>query len=468
MSYKKQVQGFLDANNVSIGDKVSASKENLSYEGILLDRSDDADDTHIVLKLASGYNIGVNTHGLKISLIEKGEKPKIEYDELNIVDDYKKATVSIISTGGTVSSIIDYKTGAVHPAFTAKDLLQANPELLDLANIKVKALYNILSENMKVDYWIESANLIYDEINELNSITSNGNVEGNINNNVNDNINTNDDKNDIVTDGGIVVAHGTDTMHYTAAALSFILKSPVPIVITGAQRSSDRPSTDAFLNLMNSVVAAKSDIAGVTVCMHSNLNDGECYLHNGTKVRKMHTSRRDTFRSINTSPIATLENGNIKSIHNHNYIKRGDLKLDINDKMEKKVGFVKSFPGLTAEFIDYLIDSSYKGIVIEGTGLGHVGDHLIKPLKRANDENIPVLMSSQCIYGKVNMDIYSTGRKIAKTGVISAGDMTSETAYVKLSWALGQSENINDVKNIIKTNIAGELGNKSSIANFLN
>lgn len=453
MFYKKSLQEFLDTNNVSIGDTIAVSKNDsgnrkngngISYEGILLDRADDADDLHIVLKLDSGYNIGVSTDNLNIKLIKKGEKPKIEYEELDIKNDPNKSTVSIISTGGTVSSIIDYKTGAVHPAFTAKDLLQANPELLDLANIKVKALYNILSENMKVDYWIESANLIYDEINELSQIENQNNANG------------------------IVVAHGTDTMHYTAAALSFILCSPVPIVITGAQRSSDRPSTDAFLNLMNSVAAAKSDIAGVTVCMYSNLNDSECYLHNGTKVRKMHTSRRDTFRSINAIPIATLENGNIKFIHNHNHIKRGDVKLDINDKMEKKVGFVKSFPGLTAEFIDYLIDSSYKGILIEGTGLGHVGDHLIEPLQRANDENIPVLMSSQCIYGKVNMNVYSTGRKIASTGVISAGDMTSETAYVKLSWALGQSDNTKDVEKIIKTNIAGELGDKSSIANFLN
>ena len=434
MAYKELAKNFLKKADVSIGDTIAIEKEDISYNGILLDRSEDADDGFIVLKLDSGYNLGIDIANAKIKLVEKGEEPKISYDPITIAEDPKKVEISIISTGGTVSSIIDYKTGAVHPAFTADDLLRANPELLKQANFKVKALYNILSENMKPEYWVKAANSIFDDIN----------------NGVN----------------GVVVAHGTDTMHYTAAALSFILKTPVPIIITGAQRSSDRPSTDAFLNLTNSVAAAKSDIAEVSVCMHSNLDDENCYLHKGTKVRKMHTSRRDTFKSINAEPIAILNNGKVKKVLTTEYIKRDSNKLEINDNLESKVVLIKSFPGIQSDIIDYHIDKGYKGIVIEGTGLGHTPDYMLDSIKRANEEEIAIVMTSQCIYGKVNMNVYSTGRKLINANVISGEDMTPETAYVKLCWALGQSEKLNDIHKIMKTNIAGELSEKSSIKHF--
>jgi len=436
MTYKEISKGFLDKADVSIGDTIVISKDDdVSYKGILLDRSEDALDGYVVLKLDSGYNLGVNIESAKCELVERGDKPNIGYSGDEILKDSSKKNISIISTGGTVSSIIDYATGAVHPAFTAEDLLRANPELLDLANYDVKALYNILSENMKPEYWVKAAESIADDISSGSD--------------------------------GVVIAHGTDTMHYTSAALSFMVKTPVPIVITGAQRSSDRPSTDAFLNLYNSVGAALSDIAEVTVCMHDNLDDGICALHKGTKVRKMHTSRRDTFRSIDSEPIATLKDGKINSI-NLDYKKRGDVDLELNTSCEGKVALIKTFPGITEDLIDYHIDKGFKGLVIEGTGLGHVPDYMVKTLQRANDENIPIVMTSQCLYGTVNMNVYSTGRLLLDAGVISGMDMTPETAYVKLSWALGQSDNIDEVKNIIQTDIAGELNESSSLKYFLN
>ena len=437
MTYKELAKEFLDSANVSVGDTVKVEKKAVSYEGRLLDRSEDADSEHIILKLDSGYNLGVNISSANIELVKRGEKPKIQYDSVDIKKDPSKMDISIVSTGGTVSSIIDYKSGAVHPAFNAEDLIRANPELLDLANFEVKALYNILSENMKPEYWVKVANSIADDI----------------------------------SDGvdGVVVAHGTDTMHYTSAALSFILETPVPIVITGAQKSSDRPSTDAHLNLINSVAAAKSDIAEVTVCMHADLDDMYCNLHRGNKVRKMHTTRRDTFRSINTEPIATLKDGEIATINsNISYTKREEKNLNIRDNLQEKVAIIKCFPGISSELIDYHIDKGYKGIVIEGTGLGHIPDYMFDSLKRAKDENMAIVMSSQCLYGKVNMNVYSTGRKLDNVNVISGGDMTPETAYVKLSWALGQSESFDEVSKIMETNIAGELSEKSSIKHFLN
>ena len=451
MTYKEISKEFLDKANVTIGDTIKVTKEDISYEGILLDRSEDAKDAYIVIKLDSGYNVGVNIESANIELIEKGDKPKIGFEGDKIEKDPNKQNISIISTGGTVSSIIDYKTGAVHPKFTAEDLLRANPELLDLANYDVKALYNILSENMQPEYWVKAAESIADDIN-------NG-------------------------ADGIVIAHGTDTMHYTSAALSFMIKTPVPIVITGAQRSSDRPSTDAFLNIYNSCGAALSDIAEVTVLMHNTLNDGDCALHNvlmhntlndgdcalhkGTKVRKMHTSRRDTFRSIDSEPIALLRDGKVKSV-NLPYTKRGENELELNTAIESKVALIKSFPGISSDIIDYHIDKGYKGLLIEGTGLGHVPDYMVDALQRANDEDIPVVMTSQCLYGTINMNVYSTGRLLQDAGVISGMDMTPETAYVKLAWALGQTEDVNEVKDIIQTNVAGELNESSSLKYFLN
>ena len=436
MTYKEISQNYLKQYDISIGDTVKVNKQDISYTGILLDRPEDADDGYLVIKLSSGYNIGVAIEDTTCELIEKGEKPKIGYDETEIPHDDSKQNISIVSTGGTVSSVIDYRTGAVHPKFTASDLVKANPELLDYANYNVKALYNILSENMKPEYWVKAAEEVANDI-------SGGS-------------------------DGVVIAHGTDTMHYTAAALSFMIKTPVPIIITGAQRSSDRPSSDANINLIDSVIAAKGDIAEVCVCMHGSLNDEYTYLHKGTKVRKMHTSRRDTFRSINAQPIAKIENKKVNVNPDYAYTKRGSNELEIATSIEEKVGFIKSFPGISEEYVEYHIDKGYKGLVIEGTGLGHVPNNLIDSFKRAQDENIPVIMTSQCLYGRVNMNVYSTGREILDAGVISGLDMTPETTYVKLCWVLGQSEDYNEVKEIMHKNIAGEFSEKSSIKDFLN
>ncbi len=431
MTYSGSAEQFLKSQDISIGDIISIKKNNIEYQGMLLDRAEDADELHIVLKLDNGYNIGVIITEAEINLLKKGDKPKIDLPPLEIEKDPQKMDVSIISTGGTVASIIDYKTGAVHPAFTADDLLRATPELLNEANISGKAIMNILSENMKPELWVQAARAVADEIN-------NG-------------------------ADGVVVAHGTDTMHYTSAALSFMLETPVPIVITGAQRSSDRPSSDAFLNLMSSVAVAKSDIADVTVCMHASENDKHALLHRGTRVRKMHTSRRDTFSSINSLPLAKVKDGKVKIKDKiTSYHRRGECDLKVNDSLEDKVAFIKSYPGITGEMVDYHVDKGYKGILIEGTGLGHCPDYLIPSVQRATDEGISVLMSSQCLYGRTNLNVYSTGRKLLSAGVIPVGDMLPETAYVKLVWALGQTTNSEEVKKIIETNLKGEINEKSS------
>jgi glutamyl-tRNA(Gln) amidotransferase subunit D len=437
MSYKGICKEFLESCGLSIGDRILITKEDVEYQGMVLNRAEGIDDKHLVLKLDNGYNIGVDVTEAEVELISKGEKPKIELPPLEVEQDPDKMDISIISTGGTVASIIDYKTGAVHPAFTADDLLRANPELVGQANIRGMAVLNILSENMKPEYWVKTARSIASEIEEGAD--------------------------------GVILAHGTDTMHYTSAALSFIMNTPVPVVITGAQRSSDRPSSDAFLNLMDSVTAAKSDIAEVLVCMHATMDDSYTNLHLGTKVRKMHTSRRDTFRSINTEPLAKILNGKMEILDKtRNYNKRNNGEVELLDKLEEKVAFIKSYPGIQTDILDYYIDRGYKGLVIEGTGLGHCPEEMIDSLKRAGDEEIPVVMSSQCLYGRINMNVYSTGRKLLEAGVISAQDMLPETSYVKLVWVLGQTSNLSEVKDLMQTSLKGEIRRKSSQKYFLN
>ena len=436
MVYEGYIRDFLELSDISVGDTIKIEKDNITHKGMLLEKPDYSNENTLIIKLNSGYNIGVDIQDAKIEKIASGEKPNIELDPVDKQISSDKDNLSILSTGGTVASVIDYKTGAVHPAFTADDLLRATPELVDHANITAKAIFNILSENMNPEYWIKTANSIYDEIN-------NG-------------------------ADGVIIAHGTDTMHYTASALSFMLDTPVPIILTGAQRSSDRPSSDAFTNLMASVTAAKSDIAEVCICMHSSEDDPVCDLHRGNRARKMHTSRRDTFTSINMNPLARIDNNKIEIVDDEvEYTKRNSSKLSINDNLAQKVALIKMYPGISPELIDIYVDKGYEGLVIEGTGLGHCSDEVITSISRATSENIPVVMTSQCLFGRTNMNVYSSGRRLLNENVIPVNDMLPETAYTKLLWAAGQSDDTEEIRKIMQSNLKGEMNTTLSQRYFI-
>ena len=436
MAYEGYLKDFLEISDITVGDTVKITKPDIEHTGMLLEKPDYSNENTIIIKLSSGYNIGVDIKDAKIEKISDGEKPNIQLEPVDKQISEEKDNLSILSTGGTVASVIDYKTGAVHPAFTADDLLRATPELVDYANISAKAIFNILSENMTPKYWKETAESVYDEIN-------NG-------------------------ADGVIIAHGTDTMHYTASALSFMIDTPVPVVLTGAQRSSDRPSSDAFTNLMASVQAAKSDIAEVTICMHGSEDDPYCDLHRATRARKMHTSRRDTFNSINLNPLATIKDNNvIINDEEVTYTRRNEKELNINTNLADKVALVKMYPGMNPEIIDLYIDKDYDGIVIEGTGLGHCSDDIIDKIERAADSSIPVVMTSQCIYGRTNMNVYSSGRRLLHANVIAVEDMLPETAYTKLLWAAGQSEDVEEIRKIMQTNLKGEMCSSVSQQYFI-
>jgi glutamyl-tRNA(Gln) amidotransferase subunit D len=406
-----------------IYDKVRAETNGVTYEGTLMPSQTD----RIVLKLKNGYNIGINKESVSLTLLEKKEEKKLPTEMVCIEKKRKEKlpNISILSTGGTIASKIDYRTGAVTSQFSADDILRAIPELEEIANYKCKMIYSILSENMRPSYWIELARAVHEEINKGAD--------------------------------GVIITHGTDTMMYTAAALSFMIETPVPIVLVGSQRSADRPSSD---NAMNAICAAKvatSDIAEVCIVMHGSTSDDFCSIHRGTKVRKMHTSRRDAFQSINARPIGRVEfpTGEIKTTST--YVKRGEKKLVIHEKLESKCALLKYVTGASNESLLFHSGSGYKGIVIEGTGLGHVSTDWVPLIRTITDAGIPVVMTSQCINGRVCDRVYDTGRDILKAGAIEGEDMLSEVALVKLMWILGQMQDIEKVKVMMHTNIAGEI-----------
>ncbi|NHW88830.1 MAG: Glu-tRNA(Gln) amidotransferase subunit GatD [Archaeoglobales archaeon] len=400
------------------GKKVRIRAKGKVFEGVVMPSF----TGNLVLKLDSGYNVGFVEYEL-LEVLEEIEKfpvkPELKKKE-GLPD------VKIISTGGTIASRVDYRTGAVTSQFTAEEIISDIPELAEICNISAELLYNILSENMKPSYWVELARRVYEALKNYE---------------------------------GVIVTHGTDTMHYSSAAVSFMLSTPKPVIFVGAQRSSDRPSSDAAMNLLCSAKLSISDVGEVLVCMHGSTNDDFCLAHRGVKVRKMHTSRRDAFQSINTRPVAKVLYPSLEIEWLSWHYKRGERELTLRDRLEEKVVLLKFFPGLSAEILDFFYSKGYRGFVIEGTGLGHVSTDWIETLKRICEDSV-VVMTSQCLYGRVCDRVYDTGRDLLRVGVIEGEDMLPETALVKLMFLLGNYD-IEKAKRLVRVNLVGEIEPRS-------
>ncbi len=439
MSGKEELSGYkglaleiLQSIGAEIGDFIRIAKGGQVFEGILIPRSEYGDDKHIVIKLRSGYNIGVRlTPDAKVEKVGKGEKPAFVAPPLP-EQNPQLPKVSIISTGGTIASRVDYRTGAVRPALTASDLYSVVPELANIARIDAQILFSLYSENITPAHWTEMAKTVAEKIEE--------GVDG------------------------VVIAHGTDTMGYSAAALSFALqKLPVPVIFVGSQRSADRPSSDAATNLTGAVLAAaKAPFAEVAIAMHQTISDTTIVLHRGTKVRKCHTSRRDAFKTVNAQPLAKIEEKRVIMLTEDYQRRDPSRKPIVKPNFSEKVALVKFYPGMNPAVIDWYVDNGYKAIVLEGTGLGHVASSLFRLIKRAVDKGVLVAMASQCIWGRVNMSVYDTGRDLLALGVIPLEDMLAETATVKLMWIFGQTSNPEEAKQLLKTNIAGEFSQRTT------
>ena len=439
--YSLEIESLLKSKKISVGDRISITKDKFLYEGLLMPRIALGDPSTIVIKLDNGYNVGIKFEkGTQLKLLKKGKPIRFKPAKLQARADKNKPIVSILGCGGTIASRIEYTTGAVFPAFSPGDLLLSFPEIGEIANIKGRKLFDIFSEDMTASHWQLIAREVEKEI-----------------------------KNKM---DGVVLMHGTDTMHYTSAALSFMLQNlPVPVVLVGAQRSSDRGSSDNAMNLLcSTLVAAKSDVAEVSLCMHGTMNDDFCLLHQGTKVRKMHTSRRDAFQSVNTLPYAKVWYSE-KSIEylRDDFHKRERKVLKVDDKINPNVVLLQTYPGIKPEFIENL-SKFFEGVVISGTGLGHVpsnpsNDKLARSVLPAINNligsGIPVVIAPQTIFGRLDTNVYSTGRMLTEVGVIGDGcDWTPETALVKLMWVLGHTKDMKKVREMMLTNYAGEISKR--------
>ena len=425
------------------GDRVKIVTDEEAYEGVLMPRPEIFEKGYSIIKIDNGYNIGIDDKRIKkVVLVKKYQqreeaKHKIKYRE-------GLPNISILSFGGTISSKVDYRTGGVYADYTAEDFIAMMPQLEDIANMKARKAMGIMSEDMAPDDWEVMAEKIAKELNDEKT-------------------------------NGVVVTQGTDTLHFSTAAMSFFLRNlNKPVVFTAAQRSIDRGSSDAFLNLYCSVVAAsKFDGAEVVTCMHGTSSDNYCILNRGAKVRKMDTARRDAFRPINELPLARIyEHGGIE-ILNHNYKKRSDVKVILDNKFEKKVGLIYVYPGMHPDLLDAYAKKKYKGLVIAATALGHVPTlrpkySLIPKLKKLIQDGTAVVITSQTTYGRTHPYVYTNLRKLSvELNCIFAEDMMPEKAYVKLGWVLAHTKKYEEIKKMMLTNYSGEITERSDMKAFL-
>jgi len=391
----------------------------------------------VTLKVDTGYNLGVLVDD-DTKIEETGyHKGHYQLPRIDIETEKELPNVTLLGTGGTVASRLDYRTGSVIPAFTPEELFSAVPELVSKVNLTPKTLYQILSENFRPEYWVKTAEAIAKEIQS--------GVDG------------------------VIIGHGTDTMCTTGAALSYFLRNlPVPVVLVGSQRSSDRPSSDGPRNILYAAtLAGYENFAEVVVCMHGGTSDSYNLIHRATRCRKMHSSRRDTFRTLDDVPLGKINEKKVTWFKD-DVRPRGPAEDFILDtKIDQRVGMLYSYPGMNPDILHSMVDHGYHGIVIIGTGLGHVGTDIFPPLERCQEEEIPVVLVVEPLFGYVHLRVYETGRDMLAKGVIEGGNMLPSTAYTKLIWVLGHTRNIEEVKKLMQTNMAGEITAREGPRGFL-
>lgn len=415
---------ILRASGVSVGDSVTVHSD-MTYRGIVMPRYEHGDDVHIVLKLDSGYNVGLEVSGIqKISKsAEEGQKSAEPAGQAEKTEGLPG--ILLLSTGGTIASRVDYRTGAVTPVLTAEQINSSVPEVSQIANIDTEVLFSEYSENMAPEHWLAIARKISENADSGYA--------------------------------GIVVAHGTDTMHYTSSFLSFALAGfPVPIVLVGSQRSSDRASSDAALNLIGAArLITECGTPGVYIAMHQDESDGNTACHAGTRVRKSHTSKRGAFHTIGGEPaFVVTESGITRNVSGDYY---GTDGFEPKIHLDERVALVKYHPGYDPRAIDWIIQNGYRGIIFEGTGLGHIGRTMYGAVRRAAENGLFLGMTSQCIDGRVRMTVYESGRDLLDLGITPLEDMIPEVALVKAMWAMGGTQDGNDIGAVMLNKVASEM-----------
>ncbi len=390
---------------VNAGDIVLVKTKDKELKGILMPNEE---TNAVVIKLDNGYNIGIEKENIKeMKVIEVYKEKKIK-KEKKIGHDKNKPLIYILHTGGTIASKVDYRTGGVVARFSPEEIINMFPELKEIANIRTELISNMMSEDMNFTDYQKIIATIKKYLGKCD---------------------------------GIIIGHGTDTLAYTSAALAFAIENPpIPILLVGSQRSTDRGSTDGAMNLICAAYfITKSDFRGVAICMHNSTNDDKCAILPPTKTRKMHTSRRDAFKPINDTAIALVNYENKKIEFLKGYDKRGDKKeVVIKDKFSSDVGLFKTHTNMKNELFEFFA-KNYKAFVIEGTGLGHAPTNLGKTnlknyetLKKFIKNGGIVAITSQCLYGRVHPNVYTNLRRLSDIGCIFCEDMLPETAFIKL------------------------------------
>jgi len=435
--YKGHALSVLQKYKVRVWGQVRIESTRGVFTGTVLPRAENDDDLHIVLKISTGYNVGINVTTISHMKEVGYKKAHYQIPEKEFPYSNSKPNVKLFGTGGTIASRLDYRTGAVIPAFSPGELYGAVPELADICNITTEKLFAVFSENMGPEEYKTLAVAIGKEI------------ENGID--------------------GIIIGHGTDTLHHTASALTYMIQDPpIPIVLVGSQRSSDRPSSDAALNLMYaSYTAGHSDIAEVLVCMFGPTSDEYGFLHRGTRVRKMHSSYRSTFRTVGDIPVAKVTRSSVELLQSFYNRRRKDKRAKILPYFDERVSLVYYYPNMKPDIIEAIVDNGYKGIVIAGTGLGHVNKPLYPAIEKAVKQGVAIYMTVQTLWGYVHMNVYETGRDLQAKGVIPAQNMLPEVAYIKLGWALGQTSDMEEVKDIMLTPINDDITEREPYNGYL-
>lgn len=420
--------------NFGPGDSVRIRLAQKEIDGVVLENSD---NSIVLLKMESGYNIGIPKENILAGRVLKKYKEEIDkkIKGENHRND-KKEKIGLVVTGGTIAAKLDSKRGGVSWLTDVSEFKRFYPKLFEMVDVKaIDVPFMTSSEAMTSDHWVKIAE-------NVKKLLDDEEIKG------------------------VIVTHGTDFLHYTSAALSFFLKDlGKPVVLTYSQRSIDRASSDANLNLR---CAAKMALSGATEVMlvgHADINDDYCYALRGSKVRKLHSSMRDAFKPVNTEPIAKVWPDKVEFISEYKKNTEGKNELDVS--FSDKIALIKFYPGQDPSILDFYA-LKYKGIVLEVGGLGHLpvkeaGHSWITSLKKHIKNGFVVCAAAQTVYGRLDPYVYSNGRELVDAGVIFLEDMLAETAFVKLGYVLGHHGWKKNVKEKMLENFVGELNNRLTL-----
>jgi glutamyl-tRNA(Gln) amidotransferase subunit D len=401
-----------------------------TWHGILVPSTEFSADHVVVLKLASGYNVGLAiTERDVLTVIARPRRRRQGAPDAGASpapsggSEPAAPWVALLTTGGTIASRVDYQTGGVRPVRDEREILAAFPALDGGGPVRVVPVFERFSEDIVPADWVTLAEKAAESFRQGAR--------------------------------GVVIAHGTDTLAYTAAALSFMIRNPPgPIVLVGAQRSPDRPSSDGFTNLPAAIHLARAgDLGEVVVVMHEGISDDRFAIHRGTRVRKMHSSRRDAFESRNAPALGRIEG---TTIHLGSETRRpSQSPLRVDSRIDERAALLTYYPGLTPTRLRRFVRHE-RGLVIAGTGLGHVSRAHLRGLARLVRSGVVVAMTTQCLGGGTDPFVYATGRHLLEAGVTFLDDLLPETAYAKMLWALGQSDDPAEVRRLLLEDVAGE------------